>query len=84
MIRKEEDGKVRAFIHVYTTGDMNGITSIIFRDYMNSHKDEAKRYEALKTELYEKYKDNRKEHTLGKDKYIKEIINKAINENIKI
>ena len=82
LIRKEEDGKVKAFIHVYKTGDMNGITSIIFRDYMNSHKDEAKRYEALKTELYEKHKDNRKEYTLGKDKYIKEIINKAIKESL--
>lgn len=80
LIRKEEDGKVKSFIHVYKTGDMNGITSIMFRDYMNSHKDEAKRYEALKTELYKKYKDNRKEYTLGKDKYIKEIIDKAIKE----
>ena len=35
LIRKEEDGKVKAFIHVYKTGDMNGITSIMFRDYMN-------------------------------------------------
>ena len=82
LIRKEENGIVKAFIHVYKTGDMNGITSIIFRDYMNSHKDEAKRYEALKTELYEKYKDNRKEYTLGKDKYIKEIIDKAIKESL--
>ena len=82
LIRKEEDGKVKAFIHVYKTGDMNGISSIIFRDYMNLHKDEAKRYEALKTELYEKYKDNRKEYTLGKDKYIKEIIDKAIKESL--
>ena len=83
LIRKEEDGKVKAFIHVYKTGDMNGITSIMFRDYMNSHEYEKKRYEALKIELYEKYKDNRKEYTYGKDKYIKEIINKAIAENSK-
>jgi len=44
LIRKEEDGKVKAFIHVYKTGDMNGITSIMFRDYLNSHEDEKKRY----------------------------------------
>ena len=83
LIRKEEDGKVKAFIHVYKTGDMNGITSIIFRDYMNLHEDEKKRYEALKIELYQKYKEERKRYTLGKDKYIKEIINKAIKENSK-
>ena len=83
LIRKEEDGNVKAFIHVYKTGDMNGITSIMFRDYMNSHEDEKKRYEELKIELYEKYKNERKQYTLGKDKYIKEIIDKAIKENSK-
>ena len=81
LIRKEEDGKVKAFIHVYKTGDMNGITSIMFRDYLNSHKDEAKRYEALKLELYDKYKGNRNEYTYGKDKYIKEIIALAMKDN---
>ena len=83
LIRKEEDGKVKAFIHVYKTGDMNGITSIMFRDYLNSHEDEKKRYEELKIELYEKYKNDRKQYTLGKDKYIKGVINKAIEEKSK-
>ena len=50
---------------------------------MNSHEDEKKRYEELKIELYEKYKNDRKQYTLGKDRFIKEIINKAINENSK-
>lgn len=59
---------------------MNGITSVMFRDYMNSHEDEKKHYEALKIELFEKYKNERKKYTSGKDKYIKEIINKAIKE----
>ena len=71
LIRKEEDGKVKAFIHVYQTGD---------RNYMNTHLDEAKRYEKLKMELYDKYQDNRKEYTYGKDKYIKKIIALAIDE----
>ena len=80
LIRKEENGKVKAFIHVYKTGDMNGIKTIMFRDYMNKHEDERKRYEALKMDLYDRYKDNRKEYTYGKDKYIKEVINKALKE----
>ena len=80
LIRKEEDGSVKAFIHVYKTGDMNGITSIMFRDYLNSHEEEKHRYEKLKLELYEKYKDNRKQYTSGKDHYIKEVINKAMHE----
>lgn len=83
LIRKEEDGKVKAFIHVYKTGDMNGITSIMFRDYINSHEDEKKRYEKLKVELYEKYKDDRKSYTYGKDEYIKGVIEKALKEDSK-
>lgn len=83
LIRKEEDGKVKALIHVYQTGDMNGITSIMFRDYLNNHEDERKRYEALKIELYNKYKNERKKYTSGKDQYIKEVIAKAIEESKK-
>ena len=83
LIRKEEDGKVKALIHVYKTGDMNGVTSIMFRDYLNNHEDERKKYEELKIELYNKYKDERKKYTSGKDKYIKEIIAKAIEESKK-
>ena len=80
LIRKEEEGKVKAFIHVYKTGDMNGITSIMFRDYLNTHEDERKRYEDLKMELYEKYKDDRSKYTYGKDEYIKSVIKKAFEE----
>ena len=83
LIRKEEDGKVKAFIHVYATGDMNCLTSIMFRDYMNSHPDEAKRYENLKLELYEKYNGDRKEYVQGKDEYIKSVIALAMKENNK-
>ena len=39
-----------------------------------------KKYEELKIELYNKYKDERNKYTHGKDKYIKEVINKAIKE----
>lgn len=83
LIRKEEDGRVKAFIHVYETGDMNGITSIMFRDYINSHEEEKQRYENLKMELYSKYKDDRKKYTYGKDSYIKGVIAKAIEESKK-
>ena len=47
LIRKEENGIVKAFIHVYKTGDINGITSILFRDYLNSHEEKRKCYEEL-------------------------------------
>ncbi len=50
---------------------------------MNSHEDEKKRYEELKIDLFEKYKNERKKYTFGKDKYIKEIISKAIKDSSK-
>ena len=59
---------------------MNGVTSIMFRDYLNNHEEERKKYETLKIELYNKYKDERKKYTAGKDEYIKEVIEKAIEE----
>ena len=52
----------------------------MFRDYLNNNEEERKRYESLKIELYNKYKDERKKYTSGKNQYIKEVINKAINE----
>ena len=80
LIRKEEDGKVKAFIHVYKTGDINAINQILFRDYLNSHEDERKRYEELKIRLYEQFKDDRHSYTYGKDEYIKGVIKKAHEE----
>ena len=81
LIRKEEEGKVKAFIHVYKTNDINCISSILFRDYMNNHPEEAKKYEELKVDLYNKYKDSRNEYVLGKDEYIKRITSLALEEN---
>ena len=81
LIRKEEDGKVKAFIHVYKVGDMNGIASIIFRDYLNSHEEEKKHYEELKMDLYKKYKNDRHSYTYGKSEYINSVIKKAIEED---
>lgn len=80
LVCKEEDEKVKAFIHVYKTEDINGINVIMFRDYLNTHEDEKKRYENLKIELYEKYKDDRNQYTLGKNEYIKGVISKALKE----
>ena len=85
LIRKEEDGKVKAFIHVYKTGDWNYTRVVLFRDYLNSHEKERKRYQELKMALFDKCKDNetRKEYTQGKDDYIKRIVSLALNEKEK-
>lgn len=80
LIRKEEDGKVKAFIHVYPDGHEGAKECIIFRDYMNKYPKEARRYETLKKNLYFKYKDDRPSYTAGKKIFIEEAIKKAKKE----
>lgn len=77
LIRREEDGKVKAFIHVVPVTSKRARNYILFRDYLNENFDEAKRYENLKKSLYEKYKDDRRKYTLGKEDYISDVIKKA-------
>lgn len=80
LIRKEENGKVKAFIHVLPENSSTAKNYILFRDYLNRNIDEAKKYEKLKLKLYNKYKNDRQSYTLGKDKYINGIIKKAQKE----
>lgn len=80
LIRKEEDGKVKAFIHVVSDDSVVAEEYILFRDYLNKYPEEAKKYESLKLELLNKYKDDRPKYTEGKNEYIKSIIEKAKKE----
>lgn len=80
LIRKEEDGKVKAFIHVYNIGDNRGNRSIVFRDYLNTHEEERIRYNELKISLCKSNQSNRKAYSLGKEEYIDKITAIAFNE----
>lgn len=80
LIRKEEDGKVKAFIHVVLHDSKVAKDYILFRNYLNKYPEEAKKYEELKVELLKKYKDDRPKYTEGKNEYIKSIINIAEQE----
>ena len=42
LIRKEEGGKVKAFIHVVPVSSKRVENYILFRDYLNENEDEAK------------------------------------------
>ena len=77
LIRKEEGGKVKAFIHVVPVSSKRVKDYILFRDYLNENEEEAKKYEKLKKSLYEKYKNDRRKYTLGKEDYISSVIKKA-------
>ena len=74
LIRRVENDIVKAYIHVYQTGDNNAKRLVLFRDYLNTHEEEKKRYEKLKLDLYNKYKDDRNNYVLGKVDYINKLI----------
>lgn len=62
---------VRVFhIHVRRQGDN---AEIGFRDYLNSHPDEAKEYEALKLNLLARYRKNRDAYTEAKSGFVDRI-----------
>lgn len=50
---------------------------ILFRDYLNSHADDRKRYADLKITLARQHPDDREKYTAGKVEFIQDIITKA-------
>ena len=55
-------------IHIRLSGDMD---EVYFRDYLNSHHDVAKEYEALKLSLWKKFEHNRDRYTSAKTDFVK-------------
>lgn len=64
-------------IHIFQTGNKEIKRHLNFRDYMNSNKDEAKRYENLKIDLAKKFKYDIDGYCNGKNDFIKNIDKKA-------
>lgn len=72
------DNKKR-FCHIYIT-ELNSESwyrYVFFRDYMNSHIEEAYEYERLKEKLARLYPDDRRNYTKHKGDYIDSVIEKA-------
>lgn len=57
-------------VHIRYQGDWDEIR---FRDYLIRHKETAKAYESLKTELAKKYRYDREAYTLAKTVFIEKI-----------
>ena len=60
-------------IHCYPKEENEFNQLVSFRDYLNTHSDEAEKYSKLKLELAKRYPDNRAAYTNGKDEFIKSI-----------
>lgn len=72
-VLRNEHGLSLRHIHCYDKNEKEFDLLVGFRDYLNLHFDEAKKYEALKQKLSEKYADNRPAYTKGKEDFIRSV-----------
>lgn len=64
-------------IHVVIWGQEIWNNYINFRDYLNCHEEDAKKYSRLKESLARQYPEDRSTYTSGKNEYIELILHKA-------
>lgn len=64
-------------VHIFNVDDSNIWRHIHFKQYMINHVEDANKYEELKKRLAERFPHNIKKYLKGKNKFIKEIDEKA-------
>lgn len=69
-------------IHVVKSDSIEWKSYIMFRDYLNDNCYRTIQYEKLKLKLMQKYKEDRKSYTKGKEVFIKSVIREAENHII--
>ena len=76
LLIKEKDNITYFLIHIRIIDSQRYRDVISFRDYLRNNYEDLRRYEKLKIELAEKYKDDRKMYTQSKKEFIEEILEK--------
>lgn len=61
-------------LHLCHAGEQN---ELLFRDYLNTHPEEAKAYEALKLSLWKPFEHDRDGYTAAKSNFVQEILRRA-------
>ena len=76
--RKHNSVGIRTYhIHIYEQNSPQIQRHLAFRDYMRTHPKDAQKYSQLKQELALKYPEDIESYMDGKDKFIKDIDQKA-------
>ena len=57
---------------------------VLFRDYLEKRPDAAKEYAALKRALADRFSNNRKAYTAGKEEFVRSVLDLAMNERIRL
>lgn len=68
-------------VHVYEPHHPSVNQYLLFRDYVSTHVDTAKAYEALKIDLAKRYPHDRTKYTQGKNEFIQEVCKKLANKS---
>ena len=72
-----DNGIVTHFIHVVLEDSVQWNNYINFRDYLNSHAEEAETYEKCKQDLWARYPHDREAYVEGKSELVTELLAKA-------
>ena len=78
---KRINGNSYYHIHAYYKGSLNYENQVMFRDYLRNNKEAFEEYAQLKRDLYENYKENRVEYTMGKTSFIQRILSEKFQLN---
>ena len=74
---RETPGQRRTHVHVRQAGSWSEQGTLLFRDYLRAHPDEATQYAALKYRLADQFRDERQRYVEAKEPFIWEILRKA-------
>ncbi len=74
---REGAGQPRTHIHVRLAGSWNEQFALLFRDYLRSHADDARRYAELKHRLAEVYRLDRPGYVDAKEPFIWDVMRLA-------
>lgn len=72
-----ENEIITHYIHVVLIDSYQWRNYISFRDYLNTHEEDAKAYEKCKLDLWQKHPNDREAYIEGKSALITEILSKA-------
>ncbi len=74
---RESPGMPRTHIHIRRVGSWSEQLSLLFRDYLRAHPEEARRYADLKYQLAAQLGEDRQGYVDAKDPFIWETLKKA-------
>ncbi len=76
---KGPEKKRTHYLHIGKIDSGYAEDMILFRDYLYTHKNAAKKYSELKEKLAEKYQNTREIYTAKKEKLVRGIVKKAVS-----